>query len=55
MAKNEKLNEEAAQNNNTPLSATTDDILAINAMNDRNTQLPKPKDRNVDKKRGYLE
>lgn len=54
MAKNEKLNEEAARNNNIPLSATVDDIITLNQLNDRNTQLPKPKDRNV-KDRGYLE
>ena len=54
MAKNEKLNEEAAQNNNTPLLATTDDIITLNQLNDRNTQLPKPKSRNV-KDRGYVD
>ena len=54
MAKNEKLNEEAVQNNNTPLSATVDDLITLNQLNDRNTQLPKPKNRNV-KQRGYAE
>jgi hypothetical protein len=55
MAKDEKLNEEAARNNNIPhLSASTEDLVFLNELNDRNKLLPKPKDRTIDQK-GYLE
>jgi hypothetical protein len=44
MASNEELNEEAAQNNNIPPSAKVDDLITLNEMNDRHSQLPKLKD-----------
>ena len=55
MAKKERLNEEAARNNNTPPILSDDDLITLNQMNDRNTQLPKPKDRRVQKERSYLD
>jgi hypothetical protein len=53
MAKDEKLNEEAARNNNIPLLASTEDLVFLNELND-NKFLPKPKERTI-KQRGYLE
>jgi hypothetical protein len=54
MAKDEKLNEEAARNNNIPLLASTEDIVFLNELNDDNKFLPKPKERTIEQ-RGYLE
>ncbi|WEG10902.1 hypothetical protein PU629_12005 [Pullulanibacillus sp. KACC 23026] len=54
MAKDEKLNEEAAPNNNNPLSASTEDLIFLNELNDHNKYLPKSKDRTI-KKKNYLE
>jgi hypothetical protein len=41
MAKRERLNEEAARNNNTPRIWTTEDMKFLNQRVDRKTQLPK--------------
>jgi len=55
MAKDEKLNEEAAHDNNIPsLSASTKDLVFLNELNDHNKYLPKLKDRTI-KPKGYLE
>lgn len=54
MAKDEKLNEEGARNNNIPLLASAEDLVFLNRLNDHNKYLPKTKDRTI-KPRGYLE
>ncbi|MFC4619733.1 hypothetical protein ACFO4N_13530 [Camelliibacillus cellulosilyticus] len=58
MAEKEKLNEEAAPNNRTPPSATVDDLVTLNQINDRNKQLPRAEKRlsiNKELKRGYID
>jgi hypothetical protein len=44
MAKNERLNEEAARDPNLPLTARPDDILFLNRLTDEQKQLPKKRD-----------
>lgn len=44
MAKDERLNEEAARDPNLPLTARPDDILFLNRLNDEKKQLPKKHD-----------
>ncbi|TCP28859.1 hypothetical protein EV207_11595 [Scopulibacillus darangshiensis] len=58
MAKNERLNEEAAPNNNIPFGASTEAMGMLNELNDRNKQLPKPEKSDPSsqvKKRSYLD
>lgn len=54
MAKDEKLNEEAARNNNIPLLASTEDLVILNELNNNNKYLPKLEDRTI-KPKNYLE
>lgn len=41
MAKHERLNEEAASNNNIPFGASSEVMARLNELNDREKQLPK--------------
>lgn len=43
MAKDEKLNEEAARNPNTPPTATPKDLIFLNRLADEKKQLPRLK------------
>ncbi|GGH88844.1 hypothetical protein JOD43_004379 [Pullulanibacillus pueri] len=44
MAKDERLNEEAARNNTTPPLVSTEALERLNELNERETQLPKAKE-----------
>lgn len=54
MAKDEKLNEEAAPNNKNPMLASPEDLMFLNELNNHNKYLPKHQDRTI-KQKGYLE
>lgn len=44
MAKDERLNEEAARNPNIPPTANSEDLIFLNQLSDEEKQLPRKKD-----------